>query len=80
MYRLFIEGFYVGIIILFFGSLISFFFKIFYKKKLPKQCRNWNKYYIMEITLFLTGFLSHVFSEYVGLNKTYCDIGYACNK
>jgi len=34
----------------------------------------------MEISLFLTGFLVHIFCEYSGINKWYCKNGMVSKK
>ena len=39
-----------------------------------------NKYRVMEISIFVAGILTHVFFEKVGLNKVYCTSGHACSK
>ena len=39
-----------------------------------------NKYRVMEISIFVAGFLTHIFFEKVGLNKAYCTSGHACSK
>ena len=45
---------------------------------LPEICRSWNKYHVMEKTLFLTGFLIHIISQLTGINHWYCRNGIAC--
>lgn len=39
---------------------------------LPEACLKWNKYYSMEVSLFLTGFLVHLLAEWTGVNGWYC--------
>ena len=70
--QLFIEAFVVGISVVIVGTIISLILKQIIKSDLPKECKNWNKYYVMEITLFLIGFLLHILYEVLGLNKWYC--------
>ena len=70
--QLFIEAFVVGISVVIVGTIISLILKLIIKSDLPKECENWNKYYVMEITLFLIGFLLHILYEALGLNKWYC--------
>ena len=53
------KAFLSGLIILVIGSLVSFIVSKLNKSTLPKVCKDWNKNYIMEICLFLTGFLSY---------------------
>lgn len=75
-----IETIIVGILTVVFGSLIGYIIGYLFKTDLPKVCKNWNKFYVMELSLFLTGMLIHIFCEYVGINKWYCKNGYACKK
>ena len=70
------EAFFVGIITVIVGTLISLMFK----SKVPSQCKDWNKNYVMEWSLFLTGFAIHIICEYMGINKWYCKNGCACSK
>jgi hypothetical protein len=41
---------------------------------------HFNKYRVMEISIFVAGFLTHLLFEAVGMNKAYCTMGYACKK
>lgn len=78
MLQLFIEALVVGIAVVIFGTVASWFAGLFFKTKLPPVCEDWNKNYVMEIALFLTGVLTHLFFELVGANKWYCKNSYAC--
>lgn len=49
------------------------------KRIVPSPEGNFNKYHVMEISIFVAGFLTHVFFEKVGLNKAYCTSGHACS-
>lgn len=69
------EAIIVGFLTVFVGTLIG---KIF-KSNVPSQCKNWNKHYVMEKSLFLTGFFIHIICEYFGINKFYCKYGSACS-
>lgn len=72
-----IEASIVGIVTIIFGTLITWVIRQFkLSNPLPQVCRDWNKNYIMEIVLFLTGFFVHLFFEYSpfgNLNKMYCN-------
>jgi hypothetical protein len=69
---LFIEATFVGIGLIIVGSILAFLVRQWYPKPLlPKSCASYNKYYVMEFTLFLTGFLFHLMCEASGVNKWY---------
>ena len=53
--QLLLEAIIVGISTVIVGSLIGFIVSLFIKNDLPELCKNWNKFYVMEISLFLTG-------------------------
>lgn len=78
MVNLLIEAIVVGLVITVVGSIISWLIRFVWKSSVPENCKDWNKYYVMEIALFLTGFLSHLLFEGAGLNKWYCKNGFAC--
>tara|TARA_B110001454_G_C12673795_1_gene414944 strand:- start:914 stop:1153 length:240 start_codon:yes stop_codon:yes gene_type:complete len=78
--NLLIEGVAVGIVVLVVGTIVGFILGRFMSVDLPKACREWNKNHIMEISLFLTGFLTHIIFELFGLNNWYCKHGRACQK
>ena len=85
MHYLFAEAVVVGVVVVIVGTLVAFLYRLIadqYLKKhrLPEVCRSWNKYHAMEISLFFTGFLSHLLFEGFGLNKWYCKNGYSCKK
>lgn len=78
--NIFFEAVVVGIAIVVVGTLVSWAMGSLFKVDLPPVCENWNKNYVMEITLFLTGFLGHLFFEWSGINEWYCTNGNACKK
>lgn len=57
-----------GIISIIIGLLISIPFQSF-KPELPEVCKEWNKYYIMEISLFFVGFILRFTIELPILNN-----------
>ena len=75
-----IEALVVGIIVVVVGSIVGYSLSLLTKSDLPELCRNWNKFYIMEISLFLTGFITHILCEVTKLNQWYCKNGVACSK
>ena len=60
------------------GYIGSFFAQLLLPK--TKKGEYFNKYYVMELSLFLTGVIAHLVFEYTGLNKWYCKKGYACTR
>ena len=78
MKQLIIEGCVVGIVLVIIGIILTNLFKFIHKNNLPDVCKNWNKNHIMEINLFLIGFIAHMLFEMIGANKWYCSNGYAC--
>ena len=72
MNKLLTESFLTGLMLVIMGTIVSFI--------VDKVCRGcWNEKYVMEISLFFTGFIAHLSFEYIGLNKWYCKNGHACN-
>jgi hypothetical protein len=76
--RLIQEAVVVGITIALIGTLVSWVLSKVTKTHLPPVCDDWNKNFIMEITLFFVGFIAHIGFEVVGANKWYCSNGNAC--
>lgn len=75
---LLIEAIFVGIITVILGYVAGYIVNQLEKKETPDLCKNWNENYVMEKSLFLTGFLVHVFCELTTVNKWYCKHGLAC--
>ena len=75
--QVFIESCVVGLLLIPFAYVAGFFArKIVQKPSLPEICKTWNVNNIMEVNLFLTGFIFHMVFEYSGLNKKYVDSYY----
>jgi len=74
------EAIFVGIVLVIIGNMVGFLVGKSLSVSLPSVCKSWNKNYVMEISLFLTGFIAHYFFEYAGLNKYYCLHGVACKR
>lgn len=72
----FLEAAVVGVVLVL-ATYVSVFLTT---KILPPSPsgENFNKYRVMEISIFVAGFLTHLFFEKVGLNKAYCVSGFAC--
>ena len=78
--KLLVEASIVGIATIIVGSIVGFIIGKCFSINLPKICKSWNKNYIMELTLFFTGFFLHIICEYLKINKWYCNNGNACQK
>ena len=66
MISLFLGSSMLGLIIMVVGTTVSYLFgKTMMKVELPPVCKDWNKNYIMEASLFMTGAVSYVILEYV---------------
>lgn len=77
MAGLIVEAVVVGFLVLVGGTVVSKLLASSFSVKLPPACKHWNKHHLMEISLFLTGFLVHLFCELIGFNKWYCKQGTA---
>lgn len=73
MHYLFEAGL-VGIVLVL-ATYVSVFLT---KRVVPSPEDNFNKYRVMEISIFVAGVLTHIFFEKVGINKAYCTSGHAC--
>lgn len=72
-----IEAVVVGILMVLMGLVVSWL--LHNHTKLPvykgnEACADWNKNHIFEWTLFLTGFLVHLFCSAFGLSRYYCGV------
>ena len=54
--KTFYQAIMFGVVAILLGLILSMAFG-FLKPELPKECEIWDKYYVMEIILFLTGFI-----------------------
>ncbi len=79
--KLLIEATTVGLAVLFIGTIVGFIIgSSSLSVSIPKSCHDWNKNHIMEISLFMTGFILHLLCEYSGINRWYCKNGKACRR
>ena len=70
-----IEATVVGVCTVIMGTIISFVISQIvpsYGTSDSRDSKDWNKYYVMEIALFFTGFFLHIVYEILGLNSWYC--------
>jgi hypothetical protein len=54
--KTFYQAVMFGVVSILLGLILSAIFG-FLKPELPKECETWDKYYVMEVILFLTGFI-----------------------
>jgi len=67
------EAIVIGLAAVLMGYIASKLVRPYFKIDLPEICKNWNKKHVMEWSLFMTGFLLHIFFEISGANKSYAD-------
>ena len=54
--KTFYQAVMFGVVTVLLGLILSMIFG-FLKPELPKECEVWDKYYVMEVVLFLSGFI-----------------------
>lgn len=69
---LLINSLVMGFVAVILGYLVGYATKPFFTVSLPEVCNSWNKYRMMEVNLFIIGFLSTflfcLFRNKVGTN------------
>ena len=73
-FKLLGEAIIIGLCLIVIGYLVSYCIKPYFKVSLPEICNDWNKNYVFEATLFLSGFFLHILYEMTGVNHWYCNI------
>ena len=74
-----IEAIVVGILTILVGYMSKYFLdKLYNIEEKINIYESWNKNYIMEKKLFITGFLIHIICQILGINTWYCKYGIAC--
>ena len=68
MQKLLIEALFVGVLVVFIGMAINMCMEKVKLERTRKQV----------LALFISGVVTHIICEYVGLNKWYCKNGNAC--
>lgn len=69
--KTFYQAVMFGVVTVLLGLILSAIFG-FLKPELPKECEMWDKYYVMEIILFLTGFiLRYLLTNHTALKYMY---------
>jgi hypothetical protein len=54
--KIFYQAVLCGIVFILLGLILSVIFE-FLKPQLPADCEIWDKYYVMEVSLFFSGFI-----------------------
>lgn len=54
--KIFYQAVMFGVVAVLLGLILSMVFG-FLKPELPDECEVWDKYYVMEVVLFFTGFI-----------------------
>ena len=70
------EAVVVGFVLVVVGTFTAGALSAVYPNE--RNSPNWNKYYVMEVALFLTGVITHLFFEFLQANAWYCKMGAAC--
>lgn len=71
--KTFYQAVMFGIVTVLLGLILSTAFG-FLKPELPAECEMWDKYYVMEIVLFLTGFIIRYLLNHKSVSKYMLDI------
>lgn len=79
LYNLLGEAFVVGLITTIIGILISIPIEYLFDIQLV-SFTDWKKHHAIEAAFFATGFLTHLMLQAIGLNRWYCNNGYACSQ
>lgn len=66
--NLLIKATLIGLMIMFVGHIVSVIFKKYNNNVISDECKNWNKNYIMEKSLFTTGFIVSILYDIVNIN------------
>jgi uncharacterized membrane protein len=69
--NLLLGAFINGVVLIVVGIIVSFFISIIHDSNLPDVCKEWNKNNIMEISLFLIGFIVHILYDKFNIYKKY---------
>ncbi len=72
--KIFYQAVMFGVVAILLGLILSMAFG-FLKPELPEECSEWDKYYVMEVILFLTGFIL----RYLMTNETIGQYLYTSN-
>lgn len=59
-FNLLVCPFVVGVLTVLTGVLVSYFLQRYTDYQTPPECAHWNDHHIMEIALFITGFMVHL--------------------
>lgn len=52
-----------GILSVIIGNVIGFLVSLLLAADLPEVCKDWNKYYAMEVSLFMTGVILYLLTN-----------------
>ena len=76
-----IEAVVVGLVLIPFVYISGYLAKwLVGKPSLPEICSSWNQNYIMEVNLFMAGFLFHIAFQILGINQWYADTYYSATR
>jgi len=56
------EALLFGLLTVLVGTIVAFLIGFFFSTDLPPVCKDWNKNYVMETSLFFTGVFAYLIS------------------
>lgn len=71
-----VEALFVGVLTVIIGLLVSYCIMYIVN---PESAKNFDHWWSIFASFFITGFLIHLLCEFTGINHWYCVNGIACN-
>jgi len=72
-----VEALFVGVVTVIVGLVVSYCTMYLVN---PESVKNFDHWWSIVASYFITGFLIHLLCEFSGINHWYCDNGNACRK
>ena len=68
----FLKSILIGLIVSVIGTIILYSIQCYETKTYNVKCKKWNENHLIEVGLFLTGFISCLFMQYSGFANIFC--------